>query len=315
MDPVTTRKLSRSEPPIIFVVGMHRSGTSVLAHAINLMGAFVGEENELVPAHPDINPTGYWERADIVTEHERFLQSSGFAWGTLANFEIERIDEDRRHALAAHLQGIVRRIAHADASLVIKDPRLCLMLPVWHEFATARAHVVVVRDPRKIAASLMAAFPDSFTTDFLLALWQKYMQSALSALTGERVLFVSYARMLEDRDAQHRRLWRGLNELGAAGLAQFDLDRLGSVLDGRLDRSEPCSHARLDDGQQKLFDWLVQHCDADGPVEVAGVPQISPPDPTLLELEKVCRTCLRNGWAMAANQASATARPPIARPA
>ena len=148
----------QADPKIIFVLGMHRSGTSVLAHTINLMGAFVGDDSELVPAHPDINPTGYWERADIVAEHDRFLQANGFAWATVANFAIERIEENWRHNLAAELQSIVRRVAPRDSALVIKDPRLCLMLPVWQEFVTAPAHVVVVRDPRKIAASLMAAF-------------------------------------------------------------------------------------------------------------------------------------------------------------
>lgn len=313
MDESTPRQSSRSEPKIIFVLGMHRSGTSVLAHTINLMGAFVGEDGELVPAHPDINPTGYWERADVVAEHDRFLQSNGFAWGTVANFALERIDEHRRRELAAELQGIVRRIAHPDSSLVIKDPRLCLTLPVWHEFVAAPAHVVMVRDPRKIAASLMAAFPDSFTTDFLLALWQKYMQSAMAALAGERVLFVSYARMLEDHEAEHRRLWQGLNELGVEGLSEFDADRLGGALDGRLDRSEPSPHARLDEDQCRLFDWLAERCEARGPLEVADVPEMSPPDSILLELEKVRLNCMRNGWVMAANQAAI--RPPLAQTA
>ena len=310
MDHATMRKLSPSDPKIIFVLGMHRSGTSVLAHTINLMGAFVGDDSELLPAHPDVNPTGYWERADIVAEHDRFLASNGFAWATVANFALERINEDWRRNLAAELQGIVRRIAHPQSSLVIKDPRLCLMLPVWHEFAAAPAHVVMVRDPRKIAASLMAAFPNSFTTDFLMALWQKYMQSALAALAGERVLFVSYARMLEDCEAEYRRLWSGLNELGVTGLSDFDAAKLSGTLDGRLDRSEPSPHARLDDDQQRLFHWLEQRCEAGGPVVVADVPEIPLPDSILLELENVRLTCMRNGWVMAANQGGA---PPPAR--
>lgn len=314
MDLSTTREPVSSGPKIIFVIGMHRSGTSVLAHTINLMGALVGEDGDLVPAHPDINPTGYWERADIVAEHDRFLAGNGFAWATVANFTLDRIDPTRRRELATELQNIVQRIAPPDSSLVIKDPRLCLTLPIWHEFVGAPAHVVVVRDPRKIAASLMAAFPNSFTTDFLLALWQKYMQSALAALRGERVLFVSYARVLEHHEAEHRRLWQGLNELGAQGLTAFDADRLGSVLDGKLDRSEPSPHARLDDDQHRLFDWLVERCEVRGPVEVVDVPELSSPDSILLELEKVRLTCMRNGWVMAANRA-ASAQPPLAQTA
>ena len=108
--------------------------------------------------------------------------------------------------------------------------------------------------------------------------------------------------MLESWGEEHRRLRRGLNELGVAGLSDFDTDKLSSVLDGRLDRSAPSPHARMDDDQQWLFHWLEQRCEADGPVEVANVPEISSPDSILLELEKVRLTCMRNGWVMAANQ-------------
>ena len=312
-DSLSTREPSSSEPKIIFVVGMHRSGTSVLAHTINLMGAFVGDDRELVPPHPSINPTGFWERVDIVSEHDRFLQSNGFAWATLANFALEHIDEERRRALATRLRGIVGGMAHAGATIVIKDPRLCLMLPVWNEFVAAPAHVVIVRDPRKVAASLMAAYPNSFTTDFLLALWQKYMQSALSALAGKRVLFVSYARMLRDDESEYRRLWHGLGELGVDGLSPFNTDRLRGVLDGRLDRSEPSPHAKLDNNQQQLFDWLVQCCESRGPIEVTGLPAMRSPDSILRELEKVRVTCMRNGWNMAANSGVTSARPQIAQ--
>ena len=305
-DLLSAREPSLSEPKVIFVVGMHRSGTSVLAHTINLMGAFVGDDQELVPPDPSINPTGFWERADIVAEHDRFLQSSGFAWATLANFAIEHIDEERRRALAVGLRGIVDRMAHAGLTLVIKDPRLCLVLPVWNEFIEAPAHVVVVRDPRKVAASLMAAFPNSFTTDFLLALWQKYMQSALFALAGKRVLFVSYARMLRDGESEYRRLGSGLNELGVGGLSAFNADGLRGVLDCKLDRSEPSPHARLDESQQRLFDWLRQRCESCGLVDVTDLPPMPSPDSILGELEKVRATCMRNGWNMATRRGAAT---------
>jgi len=304
-DPLSTREPLLAEPKIIFVIGMHRSGTSVLAHAINLMGAFVGDDRELVPPDPSINPTGYWERADIVAEHDRFLRSNGFAWATVANFAIEHVDEERRRAHAGALRGIVDGMLHAGSTLVIKDPRLCLLLPVWNEFVEAPAYVVAVRDPRKVAASLMAAFPNSFTTDFLLALWQKYMQSALSALAGKRVLFVSYARMLRDGEAEYRRLRAGLSELGVPGLSAFNEDGLHGLLDGRLDRSKPSPHARLDEDQQRLFDWLLRRCESRGLVDVTDLPAMPSPDSILCELEKVRAACMRNGWNMATRREAA----------
>ena len=299
MNHSTVNVFPLSKPETILVVGMHRSGTSVLARAINLMGAFLGDGAEVMVPHPDINPTGYWERPDIVIEHERFLQKSGFAWGTLANFDLDKVAVDKRSDLAATLRGIVGRMAQSGSTLLIKDPRLCLVLPVWHDVLAAPAHVVVVRDPRKIATSLMAAFPDSFTTDFLLALWQKYLQAALTALAGKRVLFVSHARLLDDPMGELDRLWNGLSALGASKFLEFDADRLRAAIDGGLDRSEPSPHARMDPDRQLLSDWLDRQCEAAGPVEVVDVPAMASSDAVLRELERVRGACMRNGWNMA----------------
>ncbi len=290
---------------------MHRSGTSVVARAVNLMGAWLGDEREVMQPHPDINPTGYWERPDIVIEHEQFLQRSGFAWGTLANFALDRIAEDQRNALATTLRGILARMARPGVPLAIKDPRLCLVLPIWRRVLAAPAHVFVVREPRKIATSLMAAFPDSFTTDFLLALWQKYTEAALAGLTGQRVLFVSYARLLADPLGEHERLWRGLNALGIEHLAPFDGARLRNEIDGGLDRSAASAHAQLGAERHHLAQWLELQCEAAGPVVVTQAPTLSPADAVLRELERVRGACMRNGWNMAV-QNKATAPLPAA---
>ena len=264
-------------PTTILVVGMHRSGTSLLAHIVNLMGAFVGTQAELVPPHPSINPAGFWERVDVVGEHDHFLQQNGFGWATVANFDVGRIAEERKRDLVSSLNDIVAGMTHGKAPLVIKDPRLCLLLPVWQSIVAAPLHVFIVRDPRKVATSLMASYPDSFTTDFLVALWQKYVQTALAALRGKRVLFVAYANLLENAQAQQRRLQHGLQELGASGLSCLSPERLHAVVNGRLDRSEPSPHAHLSAEQQQLFDWLLRQCEASGPIEIADVPAMPPP--------------------------------------
>jgi hypothetical protein len=294
-----------SPKPTILVIGMHRSGTSAVAQLISRMGAYAGEPESLVPADEYVNPTGFWERVDVVIEQDRFLKEIGFAWGTIANFHPDRIAPEKRRVLAASLKNIVDGMVSGQSPLVIKDPRLCLLLPIWHDFLGNAVHTVIVRDPRKIAASLMTTFPSSFTTDFLVALWQKYLQIALASLVGKQVLFVSYENLLADISVEHLRLWQGLNSLGA-GLSTHELDQVG-VLDRSLDRSEPSRFARLDQDQELLFAWLLTQCAAPGPVEVKDVPVIAQPDEILGELERVRRACLNNGWQMALNRSSVSA--------
>ena len=59
-----------SEGPrhILFVAGMHRSGTSSLAGLYALMGADIGKS--VMPAAPD-NPKGFFENERIVLAHTR----------------------------------------------------------------------------------------------------------------------------------------------------------------------------------------------------------------------------------------------------
>ena len=48
----------------LIVLGMHRSGTSVLARLLNLMGAYFGPEGSSTGANEE-NHKGFWERRDV----------------------------------------------------------------------------------------------------------------------------------------------------------------------------------------------------------------------------------------------------------
>ncbi|MEO0034615.1 MAG: hypothetical protein RLZZ501_638, partial [Pseudomonadota bacterium] len=59
----------------VLVLGMHRSGTSAVTQALHLLGLAVPDN--LIPADPRENPTGFWESADIVAAHQDFLAAAG----------------------------------------------------------------------------------------------------------------------------------------------------------------------------------------------------------------------------------------------
>ena len=60
---------------------MHRSGTSVLAKALQTFGVTVG--NNLLDAN-EWNPTSYFEHAGIVEVNRTMLQVVGKRWDSLA---------------------------------------------------------------------------------------------------------------------------------------------------------------------------------------------------------------------------------------
>ena len=63
----------------IFVCGMHRSGTSVIARLLNMLGVYFGPEGSGLAANAD-NPKGFWERADIVALNDAILADAGARW-------------------------------------------------------------------------------------------------------------------------------------------------------------------------------------------------------------------------------------------
>ncbi|MEO5903550.1 MAG: hypothetical protein ABIQ55_06010, partial [Gemmatimonadaceae bacterium] len=50
---------------IVCIAGMHRSGTSMTARLISLLGAYLGPDDALIPPAED-KPKGYWEYEPFV---------------------------------------------------------------------------------------------------------------------------------------------------------------------------------------------------------------------------------------------------------
>jgi len=270
----------------ILVMGMHRSGTSALARLLEMMGAHVGDPTELLPPHPQDNPTGYWERTQLVIEHDLFLERIGYAWDRVAGFDATHLDEGAISELLDRLRGILGRIEAGAKPLVFKDPRLCLLFPLWERLLPNAACVVVVRDPREIAASLDVSHRGVYSSHFLLAMWEKYMRTLLAALRGRPALFVSYARLLQDPVGQVQRLLEGLRELGELHLHAPAEKELASFLDRRLKRSTPLPHVQPTAGQQHLYAWLEENTSAIGPVRVGSFPADHSADEVLHEYER-----------------------------
>lgn len=263
---------------------MHRSGTSALARLLGMMGVFLGEADELLPAHPIDNPTGYWERVDVMRAHDEFLSQEGYAWDRVAYLDLQRFSPGATRELTSKIADLVRQL-DAQGTWAIKDPRLCLTLPLWRPFLKSPINLIAIRDPRAIAASLTQSHRGIYTSNFILSLWQKYLQSALQAIRGERAVFVSYERVLSDPTRQAARLFDGLRELGASDLRKPAAEELGTFFDKQLNRSTPKLHVELTANQSALYAWLLESADSAGPVPVSGFPEFDLPDAELLETE------------------------------
>ncbi len=288
----------------ILVLGMHRSGTSATARVLGLMGAQIGAPEELLPAHPEDNPTGYWERAELNAIHDRLLATTGHAWNRLAGFDPRNLDAEACQSFSQQLQNLVDKLDAEGKPWLAKDPRLCLLLSQWRPLLKAPAYVVVVRDPREIAASMSSGPRGTFTSIYVIALWEKYLRTLLADLAGERVLFVSYAELLAHPQAQSARLLRGLRQLGITGLHKPSDRELSAFLDVRLHRSTMQSHMLLSPAQDVLSHWLEMQCQTGGAVAVSGFPLAPAPDALLAEFQAAFDFHVAHGRAQAGTEAN-----------
>src|SRR5436305_10467411 len=68
----------------VVVLGMHRSGTSVLTGLLRSLGLWAGEEDDFPPAD-DHNQAGYWEHRGVWSVDEAIRQTLGASWSETAD--------------------------------------------------------------------------------------------------------------------------------------------------------------------------------------------------------------------------------------
>jgi len=64
-----------SEQTIVCVLGMHRSGTSLVARVLNVLGLDLGPEDHLMRFSED-NPAGHWESRPIKEINDETLRAA-----------------------------------------------------------------------------------------------------------------------------------------------------------------------------------------------------------------------------------------------
>jgi hypothetical protein len=194
---------------IIFVLGMGRSGTSLLTRVLSLCGA--GLPDGLMG--PDEgNQAGYWEPLAALKINEAFLARFGSSWYD-PTFRLQgevTIDDLSREIFVGQIQHFLQSCP-ADPLLVIKEPRITVLTEFWFEAARrtgATPNIVVpIRHPGEVGASLAAR--DGVSPELSSLLWLKYNLLAERHSRPFHRGFVDYSSLVKD--------WRG--EIGRVASA------------------------------------------------------------------------------------------------
>jgi hypothetical protein len=202
---------------------MHRSGTSALGGALEVLGLSIGKA--VMPQNPEAgNPKGFYENLTIMDLHDKFLKSVHSTW-----WDYRPVPAKRFRSAAARqfreelLQALVAEFG-SDRPM-IKDPRMCRLMPLWipliKDYFPAARFVLPIRHPLEVAWSLRKR--DQFELGLGLKLW------AVHVLEGEvftrtfRRFFTTYDELLQSPDGTVSRLATGMNlSTEAVGATVFD---------------------------------------------------------------------------------------------
>lgn len=201
--------MSLQESTVIFVLGMHRSGTSAVARVLNLLGVSLG--GRLLPAAPD-NPRGFWEHEDAVGIHERLLDALDRTWDDPRalpdDWMASRHAQVARTELATFIQGEFGGCRVWG----VKDPRLCRFLPLWRSVlegcGVSQRALVVARHPSEVAASLRAR--NGLNPLLGQWAWARHVADLAKGSEGLRRHVLDYGELLDD--------WRAATSRAAAAL-------------------------------------------------------------------------------------------------
>ena len=181
------------------------------------------------------NPKGFWERKDVYDFEETcFIPPVRLAPVVLV-FDLmhclQRLSQSSRKR-----QGKSFLAMDAHRPWFLKEPRLCMLAPLWLELLEFPVCVFVHRSPLEVARSL--EMRNGFSLAFGLALWERYNTAALNATRGSRRIQVNHAELMAAPVAAVRTLAQGLEAMGVRGLRSPSDEEILAFIDPSLYRAK-----------------------------------------------------------------------------
>jgi hypothetical protein len=208
----------------VSILGMHRSGTSMVALLLAECGLSLGDGRDLMPPAPD-NRAGFGENVRFVELNERLLTALGGSWDAVPEFGPGWLDRPEVTRLERQAAQLVDTFAGREP-WGWKDPRSSVTFPFWERVARPLEVVVCLRDPLEVALSLQRR--NGLSIDFGLVLWLGYNERIVATTSAD-------SRIVSHYDAFFRSPRRELERIAAF----IDLPVDGETLDRAASHALP----------------------------------------------------------------------------
>lgn len=184
---------------VMLVLGPHRSGSSAMTRVFGLLG--YGLPKTLIKDNAS-NRRGHWESQPVIRLNEAFMQSGDIVWSDWVAGHLSKMRAADIRDFEHDLLSVIADEYSGGKPAIIKDPRLCRLMPFYRRALEDKAKlrvVIPVRNPLEAVQSLVRRNGISDVNAALL--WLRYMLDAVAFSEGLPRAFVSYEKMLDDPSA------------------------------------------------------------------------------------------------------------------
>lgn len=193
---------------ITMVLGMGRSGTSMVSGILEILGVDFGEN---LHGPNEFNPHGHWENASIVSVNEETLKEMSSnatpQWARKAGGPPKRW----LHPSPYNTCIGNKRVPVVEAAILtsfqsvqspgLKDPRISILWPMWKKALNNQGFkpriIHVKRNPESVARSLYRFHDFKVPREEALRLCERYNGDVEKYCENERIITIKYESIIE----------------------------------------------------------------------------------------------------------------------
>lgn len=184
---------------VIFILGMHRSGTSALTGVLKILGADLGFENQISKFD---NPKGHFENPNVYPVNDAILKNFGSGWNRLQTLPQDWWKHPGLSDLKKNLKEFILQSFTKSDVIAVKDPRMCIVFPFWRDIFSELGMnikcILPVRSPEEVALSLQKR--NNMNIKKALSLWNHYVVNAEYNSRNYPRIIVSFNSLLNNTE-------------------------------------------------------------------------------------------------------------------
>jgi len=181
----------------LLIVGVSRSGTSVLSHLVQALGA-ASPKALLGPGRG--NPLGHWEPKALVALNDEILASMGRGWSDPRPIPPAWFSSPAAYDFLLRISRQIQTDYGDEALIVLKDPRVARLMPLYLaalDILNIEPLVILpLRPPSEVVASLVNR--DGMSTELAQNLWLRGVIEAEFESRSCLRCWLSFDSLLQD---------------------------------------------------------------------------------------------------------------------